>query len=69
MHVTHKPLLCCLQKSVYHTALGQDIQRDANVVYVSWDDRCTWIALHDFAHQVRHCDSRAMMVTFANCHR
>ena len=41
-----------LQRSVYHTELGQNINLDANVVYVSWDDKKTWLALHDFADRV-----------------
>ncbi|CAH1800283.1 unnamed protein product [Owenia fusiformis] len=36
---------------VFYTELGQAIEKDSNVVYVSCDNKRTWIALHDFVHQ------------------
>ncbi len=36
------------QKCVYHTDLGEHIGLDRGVVYVSTDEKATWIPLHEF---------------------
>ncbi|KAL4233980.1 hypothetical protein ACF0H5_005635 [Mactra antiquata] len=38
----------CEQKGIYHTARGQDINRQPNILYISTDDAKSWSALHEF---------------------
>ena len=37
-----------IQKGIYLTARGQDINRQPNILYISTDDARSWIALHEF---------------------
>lgn len=41
-----------LQKAVYLTELGQAIDKDSNVLYVSTDQGKEWTPLYEFAGEV-----------------
>lgn len=51
-HITRAWLMGGNKSVVYNTDLGEKIDRDRGVVYMSTDNGRTWIALHEFVAKV-----------------
>jgi len=41
-------LMCCLQTGLYVTEVGDALQLQPSVVYISTDERRSWTELHNF---------------------
>ena len=52
--IRHNNFITLLQKGIFLTARGQDINRQPNILYISTDCARSWHALHEFV-DVRLC--------------
>ena len=49
---------------VFHTELGENINRESGVVYLSKDNRKTWMTLHAFIKKVILFINKYIYITY-----